>query len=34
MGNPKDINVEDLKKFGKVVRLTEKKLFNSKDALF
>lgn len=34
MGNPKDINVEELKKFGKVVRLTEKKLFNTKDALF
>ena len=25
---------EELKKFGKVVRLTEKKLFNTKDALF
>lgn len=34
MGNPKDINVEELKKFGKVVRLTEKKLFNTKDTLF
>lgn len=34
MGNPKNINVEDLKKFGKVVRLTDKKLFNSKDVLF
>lgn len=34
MGNPKNINVEELKKFGKVVKLTEKKLFNSKDAMF
>lgn len=34
MGNPKDINVDELKKFGKVIKLSEKKLFNSKDALF
>lgn len=34
MGNPKEINMEELKKFGKVVRLNERKLFNSKDALF
>lgn len=34
MGNPKDINVDELKKFGKVVRLTDKKLFNTKDAMF
>lgn len=34
MGNPKNINVDELKKYGKVVRLSEKKLFNSKDALF
>lgn len=34
MGNPKEINMEELKKFGKVVRLNEKKLFNPKDVLF
>ena len=34
MGNPKDINMEDLKKFGKVIRLNEKKLFNTKDTFF
>lgn len=34
MGNPKDINMDELKKFGKVVRLNERRLFNSKDALF
>ncbi|NDV59312.1 pitrilysin family protein [Bacteroides sp. 519] len=34
MGNPKDINMDELKKFGKVVRLNEKKLFNSKDSFF
>lgn len=34
MGNPKDIDLEALKKFGKVIRLTDKKLFNAKDAMF
>lgn len=34
MGDPKSIKVEDLKKFGKVIRLNEKKLFNTKDVLF
>ena len=34
MGNPKNINQEDLKKFGKVVRLNEKRLFNTKDTFF
>ncbi|MDL2303720.1 insulinase family protein [Bacteroides sp. OttesenSCG-928-D19] len=34
MGNPKDINMDELKKFGKVIRLNEKKLFNSKDTFF
>ena len=34
MGNPKNISQDDLKKFGKVVRLTDKKLFNTKDSFF
>ena len=34
MGNPKNIKTDDLKKFGKVIRLSENKLFNDKDALF
>lgn len=34
MGNPKDIDTERLKKFGKVVKLSEKRLFNTKDTLF
>jgi Predicted Zn-dependent peptidases len=34
MGNPKNIKTDDLKKFGKVIKLSENKLFNDKDALF
>ncbi|NDW13487.1 insulinase family protein [Bacteroides sp. 214] len=34
MGNPKNIKVEDLNKFGKVVRLNERRLFNTKDTMF
>lgn len=34
IGNPKDINVKDLARFGKVERLTDKKLFNENDVLF
>lgn len=34
MGNPKEINMDELKKFGKVVRLNERRLFNSKDTFF
>ena len=34
MGNPKDIDLKRLEKYGKVVRLNERKLFNTKDALF
>ena len=34
MGNSKNIDMEDLKKFGKVVRLNEKRLFNTKDTFF
>lgn len=34
MGDPKIINADELKKFGKVVRVNEKRLFNSKDAMF
>ena len=34
MGNPKQISMEDLKKFGKVIRINENKLFNDKDKLF
>lgn len=34
IGNPKDINAKDLAKFGKVVKLNERKLFNEKNVLF
>lgn len=34
MGNPKEINMDELKKFGKVVRVNERRLFNSKDTFF
>ena len=34
MGNPKNISNDELKKFGKVVRINDKKLFNDKDRLF
>ena len=34
MGNPKSIDLKQLEKFGKVVRLNERKLFNTKDTLF
>ena len=34
MGNPKDIDVKKLEKYGKVVKLNERKLFNTKDVLF
>ena len=34
MGNPKDIDVKKLEKYGKVVRVNERKLFNTKDTLF
>ena len=31
---PKDIDLKKLEKYGKVVKLNERKLFNTKDALF
>jgi len=34
MGNPKMIDLKALEKFGKVVKLSENRLFNSKDKLF
>ena len=34
MGNPKDIDLKKLEKYGKVVRVNERKLFNAKDTLF
>lgn len=34
MGDPKLINLKELEKYGKVVKLNEKDLFNSKDKLF
>jgi predicted Zn-dependent peptidase len=34
MGNPKFISNDELKKIGKVVRISDKKLFNDKDKLF
>lgn len=34
LGNPKEINIDVLKKIGKVIKLNEKKLFNEKDAMF
>lgn len=34
IGNPKDIDTAKLSKYGKVVKLSERKLFNTKDAMF
>ena len=34
IGNPKMIDLDKLKKYGKVVKLNERKLFNTKDTLF
>ncbi len=34
MGNPKNIDLKRLEKYGKVVRLNERKLFNTTDSLF
>ena len=34
IGNPKLIDTDRLEKYGKVVKLSERKLFNTKDALF
>ena len=34
MGNPKMIDTKKLEKYGKVVKLNERKLFNTQDALF
>lgn len=34
MGNPKQIDLKKLEQYGKVVRISENKLFNSKDSLF
>lgn len=34
MGNSKNIDLKKLEKYGKVVRLTDNKLFNTKDTLF
>lgn len=34
IGNPKDIDTAKLGKYGKVVKLSERKLFNTKDAMF
>jgi len=34
VGSAKDINVKNLSKYGKVVRLSEKNIFNDKDVLF
>ena len=34
VGNPKDIDTKQLEQFGKVVKLSEKKLFNETDVLF
>ena len=34
MGNPKNIDLKRLEKYGKLIKLNERKLFNSKDALF
>lgn len=34
VGNPKEIDAKVLEQFGKVIRLSEKKLFNEKDVLF
>ncbi len=34
VGNPKDMDLDALKKFGKVIRLDNRKIFNDKDKLF
>lgn len=34
LGNPKNIDLSRLEKYGKVIKINERKLFNSKDALF
>lgn len=34
MGNPKDIDLKKLEKYGKVIKLNERKLFNTKDSMF
>ena len=34
VGNPKEIDAKQLEQFGKVIKLSEKKLFNEKDVLF
>ena len=34
IGNPKDIDTDKLSKYGKVVKLSERKLFNTKDTMF
>lgn len=34
MGNPKDIDLKKLEKYGKVVKVNERKLFNTKDTMF
>lgn len=34
MGNPKDIDLSKLEKYGKVVKVNERKLFNTKDTMF
>ena len=34
IGNPKSIDTEKLGKYGKVVKLNERKIFNTKDTLF
>jgi predicted Zn-dependent peptidase len=33
-GNPKDIQIDDLKKIGKLIRIDDNNLFNTKDKLF
>ena len=34
IGNPKLIDLQKLEKYGKVVKINERKLFNTKDTLF
>lgn len=34
LGNPKEIDVKRLEKYGKLVKLNERKLFNNKESLF
>lgn len=34
LGNPKNIDLSRLEKYGKLIKVNERKLFNSKDALF